>query len=112
MKPIDSPQCAKCGYDLTGLPERGGCPECGQPFNQRTGDGVKQELSPQQKSAKFMRRLRTIALALMAMGVMGCGGLLSLIAVHPRKPLVTGALLMLILLVCTVISYVTEKLED
>jgi len=30
--PSNRPYCAECGYDLTGLPSDGLCPECGQPF--------------------------------------------------------------------------------
>ena len=30
----DGLTCARCGYNLTGLPEPR-CPECGQPFEQR-----------------------------------------------------------------------------
>jgi len=28
--------CARCGYDLKGLPESGACPECGQAFDPST----------------------------------------------------------------------------
>jgi len=31
--PSDAPPCPKCGYDLTGLPRDGRCPECGEPFD-------------------------------------------------------------------------------
>ncbi len=30
--PSNRPYCAECGYELTGLPLDGICPECGQPF--------------------------------------------------------------------------------
>ncbi len=30
--PSNRPYCAECGYELTGLPSDGQCPECGQPF--------------------------------------------------------------------------------
>jgi hypothetical protein len=31
----DAPQCPACGYNLTGLPEEGVCPECGRSYNTR-----------------------------------------------------------------------------
>jgi len=30
--PSNRPYCAECGYELTGLPPEGLCPECGVPF--------------------------------------------------------------------------------
>lgn len=33
--PSNRPYCHECGYELTGLPVNGTCPECGTPF-QRT----------------------------------------------------------------------------
>jgi hypothetical protein len=31
-EPLLLQQCGQCGYSLTGLPDRGICPECGHPF--------------------------------------------------------------------------------
>lgn len=32
--------CTNCGYDLFGGPIAGRCPECGTPFDRRTGLGI------------------------------------------------------------------------
>jgi hypothetical protein len=37
-----APHCVKCGYNLTGLPDRGRCPECGNSF-----DAARREPEPQ-----------------------------------------------------------------
>lgn len=33
------PTCAKCGYDLAGLPDHGDCPECGKPIRHSLNRG-------------------------------------------------------------------------
>lgn len=35
--PSNRPYCAECGYELTGLPAEGECPECGTAFKHRFG---------------------------------------------------------------------------
>lgn len=35
-----SAHCLRCGYDLMGSGPYGSCPECGTPYDRRTGQGV------------------------------------------------------------------------
>lgn len=35
-----SAHCVQCGYDLSGSPDIGRCPECGQDYDRRTGKGI------------------------------------------------------------------------
>lgn len=32
LEPSNCPHCDACGYELTGLPPDGACPECGTPY--------------------------------------------------------------------------------
>lgn len=35
-RPLSPSACPRCGYDFTGLPAKGGCPECGAPWTPTT----------------------------------------------------------------------------
>ena len=37
--PSNRPYCHECGYELTGLPADGQCPECGTEYRRPTRDG-------------------------------------------------------------------------
>jgi len=68
---IEQPDfCVKCGYDLTGLAERGRCPECGRPFDRTTGEGIRGAEPPKIRGLRMIRRVRTLVLASSAGGVM------------------------------------------
>lgn len=103
--------CGKCGYDLSGLPVRGSCPECGQRYDTQARVGIQRTSRRQQKADRLLRRIRTIACFLAAGVVMGCAGLLSLKAVTPGKPLVAGAFLAVLCIVAGITSFLYER-ED
>jgi len=106
--------CRQCEYDLTGLPTRGRCPECGGTYNLKTGQGVTGGPSESHRRGdRIMARIRTILLLLAIVVVMGCGGLLSWI-VHQLngkwlQPLALAGLLGVVLLMAAVLSYLNEK---
>ena len=67
--------CHHCGYDLTGLPTRGACPECGKVYD--TQSVYRQRDRPEHP---LLRHIKPIALGAMALMILMCGGLLSLAA--------------------------------
>ncbi len=104
--------CAACGYDLSGLPVRGNCPECGAYFDRVRGTGLSDNRAEQmQRSDRLLRRLRTIFLALGAVAFMGCGGGLALIANEPARPIWVASVFALVMVLAAVTSYVYEKDE-
>lgn len=106
--------CGQCEYDLTGLPPRGACPECGQYYNMRTGQGISTTAGEQQRRAdRIMARVRTILLLVAIVVVMGCGGLLSWL-VHLAQgkwltPIVMAGMISVILLMAAMLSYLNER---
>ena len=85
------PLCSRCKYDLTGLPSRGFCPECGQRYDIELDVGLRRSMSAEERGDWIMRRLRMLLLLAAAVVIMVCAGALSMIAVTPRKPLIVGA---------------------
>ena len=64
--------CHHCGYELTGLADRGHCPECGKPYDKHSVYRGQQATEP-----PFMRHMRWAGLAAFALMVLMCGGFLS-----------------------------------
>ncbi len=56
------PFCIHCGYDLTGLPEAGVCPECGRPYTRELIDEYRRD------PAWFVQRYRARGTAPAAVG--------------------------------------------
>lgn len=57
-------KCARCGYDLTGLPILGRCPECGDPYNLGTGMGALDvRMDAIRRGEWLVKRFRTLGLA-------------------------------------------------
>lgn len=110
-----SSECAACGYDLSGLGEQGRCPECGEAFNQTSGEGLRggprDFAERQRRSERLARRLRTLALAGLAVVVLGCGGLGTLIADDWRYPMGTALLVAAVAVLAAVTSFFSEKDE-
>ena len=103
--------CIHCGYDLRGLSFAGQCPECGSRYDKSIGMGIKEELTPETRGARLMARIRTIFLAVLAVMVVGCGGLVTWLSGRPRAVWL-GVLVGAVLVLATVTSFVYEKGED
>ncbi|MBL4700638.1 MAG: hypothetical protein JKX85_05195 [Phycisphaeraceae bacterium] len=104
--------CAKCGYDLRGLPQRGGCPECGSTYNKDTLNGIASLNSAYRRSENISFWLKIAALILSALMIMGCAGILSYFAKTPSKPLVTGGFMCCMLLLIAIAMIVLKKMDD
>lgn len=105
--------CIKCGYDLGGLRgTQGTCPECGQYWNLTTGEGLADRASTRRQHAeRRAARGRTVLLAVLAVCVLMCGGLGSMIAQHPLRPVVMGAIFAGLIALAAVTSYFYEDGE-
>lgn len=107
-------QCRNCEYELTGLPNRGRCPECGNEYDMKSGKGIIGGPSDRhRRGERIMARIRTILLGVAVLVVMSCGGLLSLL-VHAYsgnwlKPLATAGMFSAVLLMAMVLSYLNER---
>ncbi|HEX7009577.1 MAG TPA: hypothetical protein VF184_06315 [Phycisphaeraceae bacterium] len=102
--------CPRCGYDLTGLARRGRCPECGQFYDlaylpTRSPDNE----SFSRRSDRIAARLRTIALALLTLFALICGGLLSAYIPNRDRAIAYTAIFVFLGLLATLTSYFYEK---
>ena len=77
--------CDQCGYDLTGLSERGTCPECGSYY-----DVNKSQPSGVQLDHPFIGYLPAIAMGLLTVSILICGGLASLVSSKPSTAIGTA----------------------
>lgn len=110
MPILTPPTCSQCGYDLTGLAAgQGRCPECGQSWDRQTGQGLEQSnLSTTAHQSRRINRLRTWGLLFATAMVLTCGGLGTLIAANPLRPLAIAGILVAVLLLAALTSYVYE----
>ena len=103
--------CSACGYDLSGLPPRGRCPECGQAFNMLTGEGVADARARGKaaRSLDFAARLRTLTFAFFAVATLAAGGVGALFAANPYRPLALAAVVGAVFVMAAVTSYLYEN---
>lgn len=102
-------RCANCGYDLLGLGKRGNCPECGLYFSDETGEGtISERDAARERSDRFAARLRTLLLLGAGAVVLAAGLGLSMIAVHPWRPIAISAVFAGIFGLAALTSYCYE----
>ena len=107
----DLSYCGQCGYELTGLADEGQCPECGNRFNKRSGSGLRGDPNPSRRSHAFLRYLRTITIACIALCIMFCTGLTYLLK-PTEKVIYSGAIMTLVALLGVVTSFVYDRNPD
>ena len=101
--------CNECGYELAGLGEHGACPECGNPYDASTGLGVATGRTRRnERGAKLVARLRTVMLLLLTLCILACGGLLSLVATNPMRPIALAVLFAVVTALATITSFLYE----
>lgn len=106
--------CGKCDYELTGLALVGNCPECGQAYSLWSAkDGhanANQFVSgTADRRLWLVRHTRSGLLAIAAVLVLFCSGLIFYMANQNRYVLAAGVLLTFLMLLGAVISYLFER---
>jgi len=104
---MDTDVCGKCGYELVGIARVGRCPECGQPYDLDSGQGTTDRQQPW-----LLRHIRTVALGVLAVLILGCSGLISLAARNAMGLVLTGLLVAGVVLMGALLSYMSEKQEQ
>ena len=104
--------CEHCGYDLTGLPDLGRCPECGQSYSSwaDAGRGGPRH-ADQPPPTWWARHHLSLRLFLSAPIVLLGTGCLSVLTTTDQYVLAVGGALGFLLLLGAVISYLFERLE-
>jgi len=93
--------CDSCGYELIGLPMRGKCPECGEPFGA--------EGSITRKEPLLVRHGFSMGIAVLALMIFSCGGLLSIWSTKPLQLVATTLAVGGVFGGGAVLMYLTEK---
>ena len=111
MQKVDNLACSKCGYDLTGLDRLGVCPECGQPYDAQRSVGVDDTNHPQRRLDRLLKRVWTLSLIVAMLVVIACSGTCALFVPKPRTAIAIGGFVLLVLILATIISYLSQKEE-
>lgn len=101
---MQHPTCAQCGYELSGIAAAGRCPECGRAYDLGSGRGTTARRQPW-----LVRHIRTVSLVGLAVVILGCSGLLSLVGRNAVSLVLCGLLFAGVTLAVAVLSYLSEK---
>lgn len=105
-------QCGKCGYDMTGLPARGTCPECGNAYDTQTRKGMADDPTTPRARAWYARHARTIVIVAMAAFSFTCCAGIAPIASNAERATATGTFIALMLMLAALASFFAERAED
>lgn len=102
--------CNQCNYDLSGLGEQGHCPECGQAYNLRSGQGLRSRADDMQRWSRMFDRIRTITLLAIG-GSIFFAGLLIQLMFKPAtyRTIAVASLFAIIFVLFGVVSFLGEK---
>jgi len=105
------PVCPHCGYELVGLPRRGHCPECGKYYDQLASPRAA-ERAAEARRVFWLRRTRTIFVALIALSFLMCSGYFAWSPPSgsgPNRPMFAGLLCTGLAVLATIASYLYER---
>jgi len=103
---MEFPRCGKCGYELSGIAERGRCPECGTVYNLGTGEGTTERCKPW-----IVKYARTVGIGAFAGFIFLCSGGLAIIATNKIAVLLIGMMFGAVAVLAAAASYMTEREE-
>jgi len=103
---MEHPTCGKCGYELSGLAQRGHCPECGRAYDLYTGEGTSARRIP-----AMARHAKSVALCAVGGVVLMCSGIGSIWASHKAALLLTGLAVAGVAGLFAGVAYLQERAE-
>jgi hypothetical protein len=113
-------ECVECGYDFTGLPSRGNCPECGRRYDLTTGAGTQYDAGRFVKAERRLGQIKTWALIAGGAGLFAlCVLIESLLQIFQatdrsivKSPILwTGGVVATILVLTGILSYLSRREE-
>jgi len=100
--------CDHCGYDLGGHGPAGECPECGERFDKKLGQGVRRS---NRASPAFGEAPRWVPLAFFAIAIvlaLACGGVFSFLTDRLR-PLAIMSVIAVVLLLAAIATVMRDR---
>ena len=105
---MDVAVCKQCGYELTGLADRGKCPECGHAYCISRRQGIVLPDTPEERGSRLLGRFKMIGLAAVGAVFILIGFCVTVLGGN-KYAIWTGGFVGAMFLLFAVASYVDEK---